>query len=161
MEGRVRAPAQGPFHRDSRDSRDPALNSKTQIRCAGIANESPAHPLNLSGSNSLSSDMLTFTQTSSSLSHDSSIGLLEFLGFPKGSLWSILVTFGCLLGPLWNPLGTLGVSIGSLWVPSRTKKRPLGAHLGRLWVHLGFIWPTWGHFGRLWAHLGHTWGLYI
>ena len=80
----------------------------------------------LSGSNSLSSDMLTFLPDMSSLSHDSSIGLLEFLGFPKAPFGSILVTFGCLLGALWNPLGTLGVSIGSLWVP-----------FGSLWVPFG------------------------
>ncbi len=60
-----------------------------------------------SGSNSLSSDMLTFTKTSSSLSHDSSIGLLEFLGFPLGSLWEhfsdIRVSIGAPLEPFGYP----------------------------------------------------------
>ena len=115
--------------------------------------------------NSLSSDMLTFKNITEnelsgsmfyheeiyiflpdmrSLSHDSSIGLLEFLGFPKGLFGSILVTFGCLLGPLWDPLGTLWVSIGSLWVP-----------FGSLWGHFGGPWPP---LGPILVTLASFWG---
>ena len=98
----------------------------------------------ISGSNSLLSDMLTFLPDMSSLSHDSSIGLLEFLGFPKGLFGSILVTFGCLLGALWGPFGSLWVPFGSLWVP-----------FGSLWVH---FWITLGSLWRSSAPLGHYFG---
>jgi hypothetical protein len=82
--------------------------------------------LGLSDMSSLSSDMLTFTKTSSSLSHDSSIGLLEFLGFPKGSLWEHF-------SDIWVSIGSLWVLFGSLWVPFA---------------------PLWGHFGGPWPPLG-------
>ena len=76
---------------------------RAPVRFKGSAG--PADPSDM---NSLSSDMLTFKNITehklsgsmfyheeidiflpdmSSLSHDSSIGLLEFLGFPLGSLW--------------------------------------------------------------------------
>ncbi len=61
----------------------------------------------LSGSMFYHEEIYIFLPDMRSLSHDSSIGLLEFLGFPKGLFGSILVTFGCLLGALWIPLGTL------------------------------------------------------
>ena len=112
--------------------------------------------------NSLSSDMLTFKNITEnelsgsmfyheeidiflpdmrSLSHDSSIGLLEFLGFPKGSLWEhfsdIWVSIGDHLGVYWVPFGSLWVPFGSLWVP--------------FWTTLGSLW-------RSSAPLGHYFG---
>ena len=111
--------------------------------------------------NSLSSDMLTFKNITEnelsgstfyheeidmllpdmrSLSHDSSIGLFEFLGFPKGLFGSILVTFGCLLGALWGPFGSLWVPFGSLWVPFWTT-------LGSLWWSLAPLGHDFGDFG--------------
>ena len=90
--------------------------------------------LDPSDTNSLSSDMLTLLPDMSSLSHDSSIGLLEFLGFPLGSLWEHF-------SDIWV---SLGVSIGSLWVPFGSRGTPFG--------------PLWGHFGGPWLPLGHYFG---
>ena len=98
----------------------------------------------LPGSNSLSSDMLTFLPDMSSLSHDSSIGLLEFLGFPLGSLWEhfsdIWVSIGGPLEPFGYPWGVYWIPLGTLWIP-----------LDTLWTPLGSLW-------RSSAPLGHYFG---
>ncbi len=125
---------------------------RAPVRFKGSAG--PADPSDM---NSLSSDMLTFKNITEkelsgsifyheeidiflpdmrSLSHDSSIGLLEFLGFPLGSLWEhfsdIWVSIGGHLGVYWIPLGTL-------WIPSDTLWTPLGS----LWRSLA---PPWALF---------------
>ncbi len=79
-----------------------------------------------------------------SLSHDSSIGLLEFLGFPKGSLWEhfsdIWVSIGIPLGSLWIPLGTLWIPLGTLLVTFGVTVAvlgPLGHYVGDFGIILG------------------------
>ena len=83
----------------------------------------------------------------SSLSHDSSIGLLEFLGFPKGSLWEhfsdIWVSIGLPLGPFGYPLGVYWIPLGTLWIPVGTLCTPLGS----LWQSLAPLGPYFGDFG--------------
>ena len=57
--------------------------------------------------------MLIFLPDMSSLSHDSSIGLLEFLGFPLGSLWEHFSDIGVPLEPLGHYFG----DFGTIWIP--------------------------------------------
>ncbi len=58
--------------------------------------------------------MLIFLPDMSSLSHDSSIGLLEFLGFPLGSLWEPGLMFShvfiaILLHDMRSPHGFINI----------------------------------------------------
>ena len=73
--------------------------------------------------------------------------LLEFLGFPKGSLWEhfsdIWVSIGDHLGVYWIPLGTL-------WIP-------LGTLLDHFGITLVVLGPPWALFWWLWHHFSAFW----
>ena len=95
--------------------------------------------------------MLIFLPDMSSLSHDSSIGLLEFLGFPLGSLWEhfsdIWVSIGGPLEPFGYPWGVYWIPLGTLWIP-------LGTLLDHFGITLAVLGPPWALFWRLWYHFG-------
>ena len=80
-----------------------------------------------------------------SLSHDSSIGLLEFLGFPLGSLWEhfrdIWVSIGPPLEPFGHPWGVYWIPLGTLWMPLGTLWTPLGTLLDNFGITLVVLGP--------------------
>ena len=94
-------------------------------------------------------EIYIFLPDMSSLSHDSSIGLLEFLGLPLGSLWEhvsdIWVSIGAPLEPFGYPWGVYWIPLGTLWIPLDTLWTPLRS-LGRSSA------SPWALFWRLWYH---------
>ena len=84
--------------------------------------------------------MLTFTKTSSSLSSDSSISLLEFLGFPKGSLWEHFSDIWVSIG---DPVEPFGYPWGVYWIPLGTLLDPVGDPLDPFEITLAVLGPPW------------------